>query len=144
MKLRPSTAIRSLADQWRVEDAGALAMSDPAGEALAVVLTAGGVARASALARALRAEGIDLELATECSEQDFADAALPREAARQLAALFRSAAAAGASRGTGHPTPPELVCPLSGQVFEEPVVAADGEVYERQAIERYISEAQVC
>jgi hypothetical protein len=33
--------------------------------------------------------------------------------------------------------PPELVCPINGQVFRDPVVAADGYTYERKAIERW-------
>ena len=38
--------------------------------------------------------------------------------------------------------PPDLCCPLSLELFSDPVVAGDGETYEREYIERWIEAKQ--
>ena len=36
------------------------------------------------------------------------------------------------------PTPPEFVCPITGKVMDDPVTAADGRTYEKDAIEMWM------
>jgi len=52
----------------------------------------------------------------------------------------------GASRNDGdddeEEPPDELVCPISGQIFEDPVITDDGHTYERRLIEDWSSRAR--
>ena len=44
-------------------------------------------------------------------------------------------AAAGAGFGRGPQPPEELVCPITNELMKDPVRAADGRLYEKEAIE---------
>ena len=50
-----------------------------------------------------------------------------------------AAAAAAPSKPPAAP-PVDLVCPLTGQPFNDPVVASDGYTYERKAIEKWLAD----
>jgi len=51
-----------------------------------------------------------------------------------------SVAATSTQAGSIENPPPHLCCPITSDLFEDPVVAADGETYERNAIERWIND----
>ena len=37
------------------------------------------------------------------------------------------------------PTPEHFICSISGEIFKDPVIAADGQTYERESIEKWIA-----
>ena len=37
------------------------------------------------------------------------------------------------------PTPEHFICSISGEIFKDPVMAADGQTYERESIEKWIA-----
>jgi hypothetical protein len=58
--------------------------------------------------------------------------------AARLAAAREHAAAAGGNGGAAAAEPPaDHLCPITNEVMEDPVVAADGHSYEREAIETW-------
>jgi hypothetical protein len=63
-----------------------------------------------------------------------------RSSSDSAAALKPPDAAPGAAAAAPEERhlPGYLRCPLSGEIFREPVVAADGYTYERRALERYM------
>lgn len=65
-----------------------------------------------------------------------ADAAAERLRGMALAAEQQQAARSeGVGDAGGAPPPDQLVCPITNDLFKDPVEAADGRVYERDAIE---------
>ena len=37
------------------------------------------------------------------------------------------------------PTPEHFICSISGDIFKDPVIASDGQTYERVSIEKWIA-----
>ena len=37
------------------------------------------------------------------------------------------------------PTPEHFICSISGEIFKDPVIASDGQTYERESIEKWIA-----
>jgi hypothetical protein len=58
-------------------------------------------------------------------------------AARLAAARERAAAAAGDGGAAAAEPPADYLCPITNELMEDPVVAADGHSYEREAIETW-------
>ena len=58
-------------------------------------------------------------------------------AARLAAARQHAAAAAGDGGAAAAEPPADHLCPITNEVMEDPVVAADGHSYEREAIETW-------
>ncbi|KAK9866954.1 hypothetical protein WJX84_006924 [Apatococcus fuscideae] len=58
----------------------------------------------------------------------------------RLAVQADATSAAPASQAAGHQPPSALLCPITQEVFEDPVVAADGFTFEREAIEAWLKQ----
>ena len=113
-------------------------------EHVVALLRASGVEGARAVARAFFEELVDISVLRDCSRQDL----------REMH-VTDNAVAGRILNGAKNPkyspedeeyaqverTPPDdLVCPITGCLFEDPVFASDGETYERQAIRKWIAD----
>ena len=65
-------------------------------------------------------------------------AAAPAVAATAAVAVAQPAAAAPTPSPEPPEPPEELLCPITQELMDDPVVATDGHTYERHAIERWL------
>ena len=120
---------------------GAAAAAADFDAGVAAVLAAAGVANAEDVARALHEEEFDLDTLRMCSLKDVEEFGIVE------AATFQRIQECLVLASTGSPAPPpkpplDLCCPITKELFVNPVNASDGETYERDAIERHIRDKQ--
>ena len=103
--------------------------------------TSGGRARTAAV-RADKAIKINVDQLEQASdaEEDEQDDAPPTKRARNARTATVSIGITVNTGGVGADLQPFLQCPISHEIMVDPVVAADGHTYEREALARWLSE----
>ena len=106
--------------------------------------TSGGRARTAAknATKAIKINVDQLEQASD-AEEDEQDDAPPTKRARNARTATVSIGITVNTGGVGadlQPFQPFLQCPISHEIMVDPVVAADGHTYEREALARWLSE----
>ena len=106
--------------------------------------TSGGRARTAAknATKAIQINVDQLEQASD-AEEDEQDDAPPTKRARNARTATVSIGITVHTGGVGadlQPLQPFLQCPISHEIMVDPVVAADGHTYEREALARWLSE----
>ena len=103
--------------------------------------TSGGRARTAAknATKAIKINVDQLEQASD-AEEDEQDDAPPTKRARHARNATISIGITVNTGGVGADLEPFLKCPISHEIMVDPVVAADGHTYEREALARWLSE----
>ena len=103
--------------------------------------TSGGRARTAAknATKAIQINVDQLEQASD-TEEDEQDDAPPTKRARNARTATVSIGITVNTGGVGAVLQPFLQCPISHEIMVDPVVAADGHTYEREALARWLSE----
>ena len=103
--------------------------------------TSGGRARTAAkdAVKAIKINVDKLEQASD-AEEDEQDDAPPTKRARNARTATISIGITVHTGGVGADLQPFLQCPISHEIMVDPVVAADGHTYEREALARWLSE----
>ena len=103
--------------------------------------TSGGRARTAAknATKAIQINVDQLEQASD-AEEDEQDDAPPTKRARNARTATVSIGITVNTGGVGADLQPFLQCPISHEIMVDPVVAADGHTYEREALARWLSE----
>ena len=103
--------------------------------------TSGGRARTAAVRvdKAIKINVDKLEQASD-AEEDEQDDAPPTKRARNARTATVSIGITVNTGGVGADLQPFLQCPISHEIMVDPVVAADGHTYEREALARWLSE----
>ena len=103
--------------------------------------TSGGRARTAAknAVKAIKINVDKLEQASD-TEEDEQDDAPPTQRARHVRTATISIGITVNTGGVGAVLQPFLQCPISHEIMVDPVVAADGHTYEREALARWLSE----
>ena len=103
--------------------------------------TSGGRARKAAknAVKAIKINVDKLEQASD-AEEDEQDDAPPTKRARNARTATVSIGITINAGGVGADLQPFLQCPISHEIMVDPVVAADGHTYEREALARWLSE----
>ena len=103
--------------------------------------TSGGRARTAAkdAVKAIKINVDKLEQASD-AEEDEQDDAPPTKRARNARTATVSIGITVHTGGVGADLQPFLQCPISHEIMVDPVVAADGHTYEREALARWLSE----
>ena len=103
--------------------------------------TSGGRARTAAknATKAIKINVDQLEQASD-AEEDEQDDAPPTKRARNARTATVSIGITVNTGGVGADLQPFLQCPISHEIMVDPVVAADGHTYEREALARWLSE----
>ena len=85
-------------------------------------------------------EQIEAEALPFVSVDDLCGVGVPADdASRIVAAASASAASGGATATSGGDHPESLCCPISMELMQHPVMAADGNTYDRSSIEDWFS-----
>ena len=103
--------------------------------------TSGARARTAAknATKAIQINVDQLEQASD-AEEDEQDDAPPTKRARNARTATVSIGITVNTGGVGADLQPFLQCPISHEIMVDPVVAADGHTYEREALARWLSE----
>ena len=103
--------------------------------------TSGARARTAAknATKAIKINVDQLEQASD-AEEDEQDDAPPTKRARNARTATVSIGITVNTGGVGADLQPFLQCPISHEIMVDPVVAADGHTYEREALARWLSE----
>ena len=103
--------------------------------------TSGARARTAAknATKAIQINVVQLEQASD-AEEDEQDDAPPTKRARNARTATVSIGITVNTGGVGAVLQPFLQCPISHEIMVDPVVAADGHTYEREALARWLSE----
>jgi len=103
--------------------------------------TSGARARTAAknATKAIQINVVQLEQASD-AEEDEQDDAPPTKRARNARTATVSIGITVNTGGVGADLQPFLQCPISHEIMVDPVVAADGHTYEREALARWLSE----
>uniref|UniRef100_A0A7S2D790 U-box domain-containing protein n=1 Tax=Octactis speculum TaxID=3111310 RepID=A0A7S2D790_9STRA len=99
---------------------------------------------------------MDEEVLEMCILQDLLELGIPKETATMVCDCFSAAGGFQQGRQQDAPSepvvegppdqlpiirpPPDLCCPITRDLLVDPVTAADGETYERSAIERWLAD----
>ena len=81
---------------------------------------------------------MDIAVLKECKEQDISDMGIMDSVTiRRILCMSRNP-----KYSPQEPVvpPSDLLCPILKDIFENPVIASDGETYERAAIRKWIAE----
>ena len=103
--------------------------------------TSGGRARTAAknATKAIKINVDQLEQASDAEDDEEQDAP-PTKRARSARTATISIGITVNTGGVGAVLQPFLQCPISHEIMVDPVVAADGHTYEREALARWLSE----
>jgi hypothetical protein len=101
--------------------------------------TSGGRARTAAV-RAVKAIQINVNQLEQASdiEEDEQDDAPPTQRARHARTATISIGITVHTGGVGADLQPFLQCPITHEIMNDPVIAADGQTYERRALARWL------